>query len=253
LTQIVNTRVGLVDNMPRPTRDLVRWSETLAAIARTGLAFTQSLYDKERYEEVLKVASDIHASATAALALDHQPVPAGNPYDVVDEWMAGVAQGVPGYVTPKVAIGAIVANDHNELLLVKRADTGLWLYPTGWADVGYSAAEIAVKEVLEETGIDAEPIALAMVLDGLRLGLSQIPFYSLVFHLKAVGGTLHAHPLECLDVGWFAEDALPDSLANEGAWCADAFAVARGDRVEVLFDWPRQSAWRGQEPDKAPR
>ena len=27
------------------TRDLIRWSETLAAIARTGMGFTQSLYE----------------------------------------------------------------------------------------------------------------------------------------------------------------------------------------------------------------
>ena len=44
-------------------RDLLRWSETLAAIARTGMGFTQSLYERERYEEVLKVAADIKASA----------------------------------------------------------------------------------------------------------------------------------------------------------------------------------------------
>ncbi len=31
-------------------RDLVRWSETLAGIARTGMGFTASLYERERYE-----------------------------------------------------------------------------------------------------------------------------------------------------------------------------------------------------------
>ena len=41
--------------------DLLRWAETLSGIARTGLGFTQSLYEKERFEEVLKVAADIRA------------------------------------------------------------------------------------------------------------------------------------------------------------------------------------------------
>ena len=41
------------------TRDLVRWSETLAGIARTGLGFTQNLYERERFEEVLHVAADM--------------------------------------------------------------------------------------------------------------------------------------------------------------------------------------------------
>ena len=43
--------------------DLVRWSEALAGIARTGLAFTQSIYERERFEEVLKVAADIRVAS----------------------------------------------------------------------------------------------------------------------------------------------------------------------------------------------
>ena len=43
-------------------RDLARWSETLAAIARTGMGFTENLYERERYEEVLHVAGDIKAA-----------------------------------------------------------------------------------------------------------------------------------------------------------------------------------------------
>ena len=49
------------------------------------------------------------------------------------------------------------------------------------------------------------------VLDGLRLGMSRIPLYSLLFHCRAVGGELRAHPLECTDVGWFTESTLPDA------------------------------------------
>jgi hypothetical protein len=82
------------------TRDLVRWSETLAAIARTGLGFTQNLYERERFEEVLHVAADIKWAADEALEVrrerDH----------FVQEWMESVGEGVPGYVTPKVAVGA---------------------------------------------------------------------------------------------------------------------------------------------------
>ena len=45
--------------------DVLRWSETLSAIARTGLGFTQSLYEQERFEEVLHVAADIKAAAAS--------------------------------------------------------------------------------------------------------------------------------------------------------------------------------------------
>ena len=38
---------------------LLRWAESLSGIARTGLGFTQSQYERERFEEVLKIAADI--------------------------------------------------------------------------------------------------------------------------------------------------------------------------------------------------
>jgi ADP-ribose pyrophosphatase YjhB (NUDIX family) len=233
-----------VGDVPASTRDLVRWGETLASIAKTGLAFTKNLYEQERYQEILNVAGDIRAAAASALTRDGQPVATSDADDLVLEWMGQVRQGTAGYVTPKVAIGAIVGNDEGQILLVQRADSGAWLYPTGWADVGYSASEVAVKEVLEETGIDAEPVRLVMVLDGLRLGFTQVPLYSLVFHLRPVGGALKPHPLECAAVGWFAENSLPAPLANAGLWSAHAFAAIRGDSVEVLFDWPRGPIWR---------
>jgi len=43
--------------------DLLRWAETLSGVARTGLGFTKSLYEQERFEEVLKVAADIRVAA----------------------------------------------------------------------------------------------------------------------------------------------------------------------------------------------
>jgi len=105
-----------------------------------------------------------------------------------------VRQGVAGYVTPKVAIGAIVGNDQGQILLVQRADSGAWLYPTGWADVGYSAAEVAVKEVLEETGIDVEPCAWSWSSTVFGSVFTQVPLYSLVFHLRPVGGRAEGTP-----------------------------------------------------------
>ena len=125
--------------------NLVRWSEALAGIARTGLAFTENLYERERYEEVLNVAADIQSHLSGS----------DQPEKKIDEWMRSVGEGIPGYVTPKIAIGAVVGNDDGELLLIQRSDSGVWLFPTGFADVGYSAAEIAEKEVLEETGMEA--------------------------------------------------------------------------------------------------
>lgn len=218
-------------------RELLRWSEALAGIARTGLAFTESLYERERFEEVLHVAGDMRAAAHESDEV------VGS--EIVVEWMKIVGQGVAGYQTPKVAVGAVVGNEREEILLVQRADSGIWLYPTGWADIGYSASEVAVKEVHEETGIDATVERLIACFDGLRLGFTNIPLYSLVFHCRAVGGELRAHPLETSDVGWFAEAELPEPLASADEWREHAFAAIRGEPLDVLYDEPRKPPWRG--------
>jgi ADP-ribose pyrophosphatase YjhB (NUDIX family) len=223
-----------------PTRTLLRWAESLAATARTGLGFSQSLYERERFEEILRIAADIRVAASTG-------ADASVPEDaegLVEEWLSEVGEGVPGYVTPKVAVGAAVGNDRGQLLLIQRADSGAWLYPTGWCDVGYSAAEVAVKEVHEETGIEVEPVRLIAVLDGLRLGFTRIPLYSLVFHCKAVGGCLAPHPLECRDVGWFDREHLPSPLVGYERWGEPVFAAIRGEHRDVFYDRVREPLWR---------
>jgi hypothetical protein len=137
-------------DLPVTPGELLRWAESLAGVARTGLGFTQSLYERERFEEILKIAADIRCAVMGEVEAAEQ----------VAEWLGSVGVGVPGYVTPKTAVGAVVGNDAGEILLVKRAGSGVWLYPTGWADIGYSPSEVAVKEVFEETGIEIEPVAL---------------------------------------------------------------------------------------------
>lgn len=218
--------------------ELVRWSEALAGIARTGLGFTESLYERERYEEILKVAADIRAAA------GHEADADIDADAIFEGWVTSVGHGVAGYVTPKVAVGAVVGNDAGELLLLQRGDSGVWLYPTGWADIGYSPAEVAVKEVHEETGIAVEPVRLLAVYDGMRFGARSLPFYSLLFHCRAIGGELAAHPLEARAVGWFSEDALPAPLAGAGRWLDLAFAAVHGEALDVVFDQPRDSPWR---------
>jgi ADP-ribose pyrophosphatase YjhB (NUDIX family) len=193
---------------PATGAELLRWSEALAGIVRTGLGFTTNTYERERYEEVLAVAAEIRFRAA------HDVVPG----ELVAEWMRSVGDGIAGY-------------------------------PTGWADIGYSAAEVAVKEVREETGIICEPVRLIAVLDGLRQGFTRIPMYSLVFHCRMTGGSLEPHPLECADVGFFAEDDLPDPVAGVESWGEHAFAAIRGEVVDVQYDLPRPAVWAGEHHD----
>lgn len=219
-------------------KSLLRWAESLAGVAKTGLGFSESLYEKERFEEILAIAADIKASA---LYGDDDVLDADGH---VVQWLAEVGQGVAGYQTPKVAVGAAVRNDDGQLLLIKRSDSGVWLYPTGWCDVGYSAPEVVVKEVLEETGIEVRVDRLIGVLDGMRLGESRIPLYSLVFLATAVGGTLTPHPLETDGAGWFSENELPKGTLRPERWADYIFAAIRGEHRDVFYDDLRTPVWR---------
>src|SRR5262249_6265280 len=145
--------------------DLLRWGESLAGIARTGLGFTQSLYEKERFQEVLKVAADIRAAAIDEAESDA----------LFEEWLVSVGEGVAGYVTPKVAVAAVVGNDAGEILLTQRADSGVWLYPVGWADVGYSPSEVAVEEGCQGAGLRGRPPAAHRRVRRPRPGLRARP------------------------------------------------------------------------------
>jgi ADP-ribose pyrophosphatase YjhB (NUDIX family) len=208
------------------------WTQRLTGIAQTGLAFDPHAYDRERYEELLKLAAEM-AATTAAL--EHDQVLSQQLYE---RWRSGVGERERGYVTPKVGVGAVVFNERDELLLIRRAISGMWLYPTGWADVGYTPAQVAVKEVWEETGLRITPLRIIALYDNTRYrSTPDNHFWSVTFYCRLDGGDLHAHPHEVLALGFFAHDRLPAPLAREGLpWAEHAFAAHRGDLREPYFD-----------------
>ena len=120
----------------------------------------------------------------------------------------------------------------------------MWLYPTGWADVGYSPAEVAVKEVLEETGIDCEPEGVIAVLDGMRMGFTRIPLYStgvpVPGHRRRPQGPPAGDERRRLVRRGRRCRPMTVGLSQ---WGAHAFAAIRGEPVPVLFDPPRSQPW----------
>ena len=71
----------------------------------------------------------------------------------------------------------------DQILLVKESGDEDWSLPGGWADVGESASEAAVRETLEESGYRVRPVRLLAAYDRDKHGHPPIPYhvYKLVF------------------------------------------------------------------------
>ena len=208
--------------------ELARFIERVSAIARTGLAFQSSGFDAERYEELLREAARMSAALASAEAADHEAL--------YQQWRDRVVPGYDGYVTAAVGCGAIVFNDRDELLMIQRP-SGRWWYPTGFCEVGVSPAENVAREVREETGLIATPIRLIGVTDSQKLGSPMRHIYSMLFYCRLDGGEMTPHPLEALDVGFFALDHLPADLhGTSRKWIALAREFHFEGRIEPYFD-----------------
>lgn len=172
------------------------WIETLnkiTGLAQTGLHYSKDVYDQERYMQLLD-----HVKTLIDLT------------DInTDDFTAKALQDV-GYATPKLDVRAVVFQG-NKLLLVKEAGDGLWSVPGGWADIGYSAAENAEKEVLEETGLEVKAVKLLALTDRRKHPHPAmfLHVYKAIFWCEIIAGELKPS-IETPDVGFFARDELPE-------------------------------------------
>jgi ADP-ribose pyrophosphatase YjhB (NUDIX family) len=57
-----------------------------------------------------------------------------------------------GSLVPSVNV--VVVNDTGQILMIRRTDNGNWAVPGGAVDLGESVAQAAVRETLEESGIE---------------------------------------------------------------------------------------------------
>jgi 8-oxo-dGTP diphosphatase len=135
----------------------------------------------------------------------------------------------------KNALGAAVAilsDDARQILLVQRAHEPFrdwWMLPAGFVEYGDSAADTAVREAEEETGLDVELTALR----GLYFGTDdpRDVAHLAVYDARVVRGTPRAGD-DASAVAFFGPDELPEQLAFEGQrqaiedWRRDATRTA---------------------------
>jgi ADP-ribose pyrophosphatase YjhB (NUDIX family) len=115
------------------------------------------------------------------------------------------------YLDPKLAVGTIISDDRNRVVLVRRAiepGYGKWVFPGGYVDRGEELTAAAVREAREETGLD---VRLDRLID--IYSYSGVIPVIVVYAATMIGGCLGCDD-EGLEARFFEPGEIPwDELA----------------------------------------
>lgn len=207
--------------------EITELAARLAQLASEGLAASPDEYAHDRYEHITRLASELAAMTGELVKVQRE-----HSGDLVIN-------------TPIVGVDAAIFDAQGRILLIQRADDQKWAMPGGAADVGESAAEGAVREVWEETGLRVRPTRLLGVYDALRSrsilqnapshvrlaalraynalhGGSRYHLWHITFECEMIGGALTVTN-ETLAYGYFAEGDLPPLHSSHNLRVPDAF------------------------------
>jgi len=138
-------------------------------------------------------------------------------------------------------VTAVVINDRDEVLLQLRRDTDTWAPPSGGVEPGETVAECAIREVLEETGIEVLPEAVVAVLSGEAYNVTypngdQMATVTTVFRCRPLNAkTPRVNDDESQDVRYFLCDALPENMLPRHQWI---IRLALNSSARAYFDPP---------------
>ncbi|RIK43235.1 MAG: hypothetical protein DCC55_06400 [Chloroflexi bacterium] len=208
-----------------PSQQLALWADKLRDLSALGLRYAEHIYERDRWTQVQTLALEMLTATT------------GNEFETLEPLRATVFT----HATPFSVGDAAIIDEDGRILLIRRADNGLWAMPGGGFEVGETPAEGAVREAFEETGVRCRPLALVGVFDSRLCGtVSQHHLYQFVFLCRPEAGVEPvepSHPNEVKGMAWFAEDNLPDDLdPGHALRIPVAFQVWRGERPAYFDD-----------------
>ena len=93
------------------------WAIEIQSLAQAGLAYTDNVYDIERYERLREIAAEMISEKS----------------DIPPEKVKDLFCNETGYQTPKLDTRAAIFRD-GKILLVHE-NNGTWSLPGGWCDV----------------------------------------------------------------------------------------------------------------------
>lgn len=171
--------------------DFAKYLQRMIALTDTGLTFTKDPFDRERYEDLRGLLSEMLNQAS----------------DLDAEEVAEVLKPTSAYATPLMDVRAWIVEDE-KICLVRRQGENDWALPGGFGEVGYSPTENILKEIEEETGFEAKVERLLAVFDTNRFQLQSKQYAKFVFECKLLDGQFQKNQ-EIADLQFFAIDQLP--------------------------------------------
>ena len=173
------------------TSDFVKYLQRMIAITDTGLIFTKDPFDRERYEDLRSLLSEMLNQGL----------------DIDSEEVAEVLKPTSAYATPLMDVRAWIVEDE-KICLVRGQGENDWALPGGFGEVSYSPTENILKEIEEETGFKAKVERLLAVFDTNRFQLQSKQYTKFVFGCKLLDGQFQENQ-EIADLQFFAIDQLP--------------------------------------------
>ena len=131
----------------------------------------------------------------------------------------------------RTGCSAVIFDRRRErILLTRRTDNGLWCLPGGGADPGEDVAETCLREIREETGLEARIVRLVGVYSSPHRIIeyqdgNRFQIIGLSFEVEVIGGALTLNE-EVSEFGYFtpAEIERLDLMEHHRERIADAMA-----------------------------
>lgn len=196
-------------------------AQRIQAIAQAGLEFCHNDFDRDRYEQLREISTEIIETHTKY-----------SRQEIVELFASET-----GYPTPKVDVRAVIFRE-NQILMVREKLDGKWSLPGGWADQHLTLSGNLVKESFEEAGAVVEPGKVIAIIDRNLGNYPPIPHgcYKIFVECK-LKEVAFSDNTETSDAGFFSPDSLPE-LSTERITKEQIIMCfeARRENWEVVYD-----------------
>lgn len=198
----------------------LKWAIEIQSLAQSGLAYTNNVYDIERYEKLREISAEMIAEKS----------------NLNLEKVKDLFCNETGYQTPKIDTRAVIFKDNK--ILLTHENNGTWALPGGWCDVLESVESNTIKEAKEETGLDVKATKVIAIQDRNK---HNTPVYAYgvckVFILCEVVGGKFEENIETTEIKYFSLEDLPQNLAEE---------KTNREQIEMCFEAYNNKEWKTQ-------